>query len=227
MKKIIISILTVMLLMSFTVVLADDFSIHNGVIFGMTKNNVKEAEMSAGFTYGSDSDDLFGRCKQHKSFLTFSGTVAGIDGANITYHFNSQDALESAIYTLGFSTAKYGTNELFSSLSDSLASKYGNEDAIAKIMIEDSYLDCCVNAYYERWETAVSKVEVTASKAFTYNTDDGNTIVIYISSLNISLSTGKSAGEGLYIIYQLYDADTYSNAYEKVGSDATNAYDDL
>ena len=227
MKRIIISILTIILLMSSTFALADDFTIHNGVVFGMTKNDVKETEISAGFTYNSDSDDLFGKCKKHNSFLSFSGTVAGIDGANITYHFNSQDALESAIYTLGFSTAKYGTSELFSSLSNSLESKYGSEDTVAKLMIEDNYLDCCVNAYYDRWETSVSKVQVTDSKAFTYKNDNGDTVVIYISSLNIALSTGQSAGEGLYIFYQIYDADAYSNAYEKVGNDATNAYDDL
>jgi len=85
-----------------------------------------------------------------------------------------------------------------------------------------------VPAFYEEWDRgSLSKVEVTGSRAFTSETASGDTIVIYAVSLNIALIDGSSAGEYLFIDYQLYDADTYSAACAQIGEAASSVYDDL
>ena len=100
------------------------FSVHSGVMFGMTKNEVIEQEKCAGFVVDQGIFTELSTCRHGSNYVMFTGTVAGVKGASILYHFNRQDILESVVYLVGYSPNKYGTGNTFTSFSESLSQKY-------------------------------------------------------------------------------------------------------
>lgn len=136
MKKItaVIIILVLILNLSISVALADGFSIHSGVEFGMTLDQVKAQESSTGFTVsaGDLSYSALGY-KNDKSMVaitkaafgtndppTVHGSIAGFDDSYIYYFFND-DKLVSAIYHFG----EKNKSDRYDTVSSALESKYG------------------------------------------------------------------------------------------------------
>lgn len=103
--------------------LASDFSLHSGVTFGMTIDEVIEAEYANGFLgkkenltyayYGYAGDYR----KKEIQGLIINGSIAGIENSYIYYYFNDSKKLIEAIYVFG----KPQSNNL---VDDSLLSQY-------------------------------------------------------------------------------------------------------
>ena len=114
MKKLLIVLLLVMTTCSFYVVCAsaefsttDDFTLHSGVTFGMSREEVKKVEEENGFTvdeeslactyYGSNGSYL---TKETKGFK-IEGSMAGISSSILYYYFDENGKLFGMLYYLG------------------------------------------------------------------------------------------------------------------------------
>lgn len=124
-----VAIFLVVALMSISVfAYADDFTIHSGVKFGMTMDEVVETEKAAGFTAEKEDIDEYEKyhcsAKHDSKVLSLNGQVAGVKGANITYHFTKDGKLDAAVYglTTSDSSGKYDP------IRTSLIKKYGDPD---------------------------------------------------------------------------------------------------
>lgn len=122
MKKIISLFLIIAILVSCVAFAEETFTIHNGVTFGMEKQQVREIEESAGFKYGIDS---------------VMGKVAGQDNTTIMFYYNN-DGTNLEYYNIplcgekGLNKCVYkfcmlGGNpaSVHSSMLDALTKKYG------------------------------------------------------------------------------------------------------
>jgi len=89
MKKIICLMLMIAMLMGISAFADEGFSIHSGVEFGMTRDEVTKAEEEAGFAISGGGD-----------MLVVNGTIASIANSSITYYFDEQDKLIRALYKM-------------------------------------------------------------------------------------------------------------------------------
>ena len=103
------------------------FSVRNGIVFGMTKEQVKEIEKNNEITSLKENEDY--------NSMEFYATVAGYDDCHVVYTFNENNILSKISYTWGIPSAKpeeaqkveecYDkSHNIFETLAESLASKY-------------------------------------------------------------------------------------------------------
>lgn len=109
--------------------LAEQFTLHSGVMFGMTKDEVRQVEKDAGFDVEEvKMDKMYRRNCQEihlDKAISVSGQIAGVSGANIMYHFDEEGQLDSAVYNLGQANS-YGA---YTPIRESLIQKYGEPDS--------------------------------------------------------------------------------------------------
>jgi len=101
------------------------FSVRNGIVFGMTKEQVKEIENNNGITsFHVYEDDI-----------DFYTNIAGYDDCHVIYRFNENNALSQIKYVWGIPSKKpeeaqaveacfNNTHIIFDSLAESLGGKY-------------------------------------------------------------------------------------------------------
>ena len=115
---------------SHIVPILDGFTLHSGVKFGMTMDEVIEIEKNAGFDAKKENlDDMYAfYCsnKHSKTCVSVSGQIAGVNGASIVYHFSKYGNLEAAVYGLAHDD-KAGR---YDPIRSSLIKKYGNPDSV-------------------------------------------------------------------------------------------------
>ena len=85
----------------------DDFSLHGGITFGMTREDVRKAESNNGFEandksltytyYDSDGKYRSAECDG----LYVYGSMAGISGSKLYYYFDDEGKLFAAVYEFG------------------------------------------------------------------------------------------------------------------------------
>ena len=99
--------------------LAEEFSLHSGVTFGMTIDDIKALEESKGFE--TSQNELW------PNEITISGTIAGIErGALINYTVDEQGSLFKAFYFLGNNAAPAAQRiSEYETINDALTQKYG------------------------------------------------------------------------------------------------------
>lgn len=143
MKRIISLTLLIVMLLSASAI-AEDFTLHSGVRFGMSTTEVESAEKSNGFLPKSSDGET-----------SVTGSIAGIKEAAIEYYY-FENKLFLANYDLGY-TYKKETDEInqlqsdYEMISDSLQMKYGSTEynwlSNKKYNLPDRYHDKCTSAF--------------------------------------------------------------------------------
>lgn len=156
---------------------ADNFSIRNGVTFGMSLGQVKSIETNAGLK----QTEIYGH--EYGTSYRFSGeekniSILGDPSTAIDYYFSKQSKeLEIIRFLI------YGDNYTrFKSLSDSLNSKYGRPSYTSSTGELSIFTDAATldwldrfhkpNSEYEQWIVEFDDISVGIVLCFTY-TDIG------------------------------------------------------
>ena len=121
MKRMVCTLALLLVLVLSVSALAEEFTLHSGVKFGMTIEEVMQAEKDAGFepTEGTIDTQNCSEIHQKNGVHIEEQQVAGVDDAYIQYHFDNEGKLDSAIYNL-----RRGYFES-SDIKDSMIEKYG------------------------------------------------------------------------------------------------------
>lgn len=211
MKKMFCLVISLLVLLGSVSAMAEGFSIHSGVEFGMTMDEVIQKEKDAGFSVETiELDDYDGwNCPDNHSpsAVSVDGQIAGINGANITYHFQNNGKMDAAIYLLG------ATSGVYAPIRDSLIRKYGEPDTDMSD-VWHSYLDLDVYSkadYNSQRNIHVCKIDYLNDDSWLLPQEDGSYIII--TGLEFSQ---KIASLGTYIWtyvgYQLFSEEEINNA---------------
>lgn len=119
--KRLVSLLMVFAMMMISAAWAEEFTIHSGVKFGMSVDEVIAAEKANGFSAKLNDNGE----------VSFEGQVAGYKETNVYYQFVNQ-CLVSAKYQFNANRTK---DDIFKVVQGTLTEKYGEPIA------EDGYLD--------------------------------------------------------------------------------------
>ena len=216
MKKAISMLVIVWVLILSMSALADSFSIHNGISFGLTEKEVGVLEESNGFQLETKyiGEWLFGLSKGEVPPIDnaierrfgevdqkyIKGSVAGFDNSSIMYFFE-EDKLYSAIYHFGNTT----DSSRYTTLLNTLSEKYG--DTVGE---NDSYIDfpkpgSTALTVYEAYDgIGAFKCSVIDMAQWVVATDDGyvNIILLDFSAL------GK---EEVFLSYSYMTTEEYDS----------------
>lgn len=231
MKKIVLPILMIMVLTLTSFAFADDFSIHSGVKFGMTIDEVTSAESAAGFTpESSEIPEFFSyHCnKSHDaSGIVVSGQIAGVRGAAIYYHFTKEEkTLDAAVYLLAFSDSPSDT---YSTIRSSLITKYGEpENSMSEIW--HSALKPDVYSYpdnaYEQFNAKVSgacEINYKYNDSWLIPQDDGSYVLITGIDVVQSIKTFSTNYSYMtFVGYQHYSKAEVESLLELVQNEIDN-----
>ena len=100
--------------------LSEDFTLHSGVKFGMSEQEISACEGNAGFKL----KDVF--VLSSTPMKKISGQVAGIQGSEIIYAFDSNGRMFASTYSLGGTNASFDPD--YSFVEQALTDKYGEPD---------------------------------------------------------------------------------------------------
>ncbi len=113
MKKTISLVLMIAMLFSVSA-FAEEFTLHNGTKFGMSMQDVADAELSKGFSVSPEGDGLYGE-----------GTIAGRSPSAVRYFFDENEKLVHCDYFIYLNQQNSSNNGDYTSTNESLISKYG------------------------------------------------------------------------------------------------------
>lgn len=180
--------------------MADVFSVHSNVQFGMSMDEVKKLESDAGFEV-NESTDLFRDCPT----LEVTGNIAGVSGAAITYLFDNNKKLKEADYRM-FAIGGIGGD--YDTLLSALINKYGTPNAdetwIAALNNPDILMTGRMIAYISN--AMFGSVVSSKGEAWLQEQEDGTFVSIDI--FNIINSDGKKLN---YITYGSYTSEEIEN----------------
>ena len=229
MKRVIACLLSIILMLCFIPALAEDFTLHSGVKFGMNKEEVINAEKNAGFadTESEDMDDMFTHnCSaiHEQSGVKVKGQIAGVDDSLIHYHFNKDGVLDSAVYDF----TNHPKGGVYSPIRESLIKKYGTPD-IDFSEIWHSSLSMCVYSLADKWveeynipEIGYScKVDYLNNDSWLVPQDDGSYIIITGCECNITI-TKAGTFCFTFVGYQHFDKEVIENTLAEVKEKADN-----
>lgn len=229
--------------------LACDFSLHSGVTFGMTRDEVIKKEEEAGFQMVKDMaapdkaavslctfiDHFYNEAQLPDLFST--GTFAGIPNSDIAYWFNDQGQLFRMQYSLNYNGIKEPDRQL---ILDSLMTKYGEPTYTSE---QNTTLPSVVNGFpvtYAGWQRAgryrtpaYQKLETTAY--FSISNEQDITWVLpdekgsYITVINFSLfnlsitysAGGISMAQACLITYTRLPKADFEQSLKVPSGDAT------
>ena len=202
-----------------TVNAVDEFTIHSGVTFGMTMDEVIAQEKNAGFI-GTDvsvpSD--FCNSSEHTSLYEIDGQMAGINGSALYYHFNGDGMLESAVYSF--------INEQ-PTVKEALSKKYGESDEVFS-MIANGLLTTEAYAFFSNRAITAIKTklesmmpEILDEASWRVDLEDGKTVVIsYVSTKCLGYTF-------TFVSYQLYTTEEIDNIWNELYSEYTESQQQL
>ena len=116
MKKIVGLLYMIVMLLSISAFAEDTFTLHNGITFGMTADEVIQQEQAAGFEYTVDN--------QSARKLIIIGKVAGYDETSINYIFADDGTLSCMQYTFH----NGNQSSVYQAMENTLAKKYGKAE---------------------------------------------------------------------------------------------------
>lgn len=150
MKKTVYTIMIAFALTLFTVgnAVAETFTLHSKVAFGMTPEEVSSCEKEAGFVL-SDQEKNYGTSKA-KLIKKVEGTIAGLSDSEIHYFFDGENKLYSATYWLG--SPMNSTMAEYDVLESALIKKYGASSDVYLPIVERIGFDS--NDYLTKWGLA-------------------------------------------------------------------------
>lgn len=102
----------------------ENFSLHSGVMFGDSVEDVKAKEKEAGFSVSDENETA----DTHTKRVFFSGMFAGISDSGLRYTFHGDEGVYSAHYGFGDEQGyQYDSqSEDFDVITDELIKKYGD-----------------------------------------------------------------------------------------------------
>ena len=214
MKKLISMLVVMLFLVSSLSALADTFTIHSGVSFGITEKEVGDLEKSNGFNLETKyiGEWMYGLPKGMYSFIDsaierrfggaeqkcVNGSIAGFDNSSIMYFFDD-DILYSAIYHFGNTKDSTRYPTLLKALSD----KYG-----AAVGTSNSFFDfpkpgnTAITVYQAFDGLGAFICSVNDMAQWVVPTDDG-----YINIILIDFSA--SGNEEVYLSYSYMTENEY------------------
>ncbi len=186
-------------------VFADAFTIHSGVVFGMSRDEVQKIESTAGFSTETDDDPLFR--EDGIVELEIQGNIAGVSDARIEYLFK-EDKLTEAVYYL-FSKYDNGNYDTFLS---SMKNKYGepNANEIWVAALDSSLMTGRMVATISNSMLGTSIIS-SKSSVWLLEQEDGS--YVSIDLLNINNSNGRSL---VYITYASFTKDEVNSILQGV-----------
>lgn len=228
MKKIISLILMIAILISVSAFAEGDFTLHSGVKFGMSLNEVRTCESENGFTLE--------KYLSGNTYNTNSGKIAGLDSSRIYYSFDG-DKLVQAKYE--FPTGSdYAYNQSveesksdYAKISDLLNEKYGISEyntltgkiyAVSKMIdTGDAVLTCSSFGEHDLWKQSDRAWANTDYTTISYEEwlieqPDGSGIYIHHC---LYKNANNDANETLHkIYYTIFDAEIISSIQEATES---------
>lgn len=224
MKKILCLVISMAALLSSVSALAEEFSIHSGVMFGMSADEIRMLEDNAGFEIVeiSENDVILDTIGEDESITNIEGKIAGIDDSSIYYITNNDSGLFSAQYN--FRSKNYDQVVAdYPIIQQALENKYGpSTDMWASI--------CLYDLNYRPFDT----LKITATwgpvglkdfDTWEIQLEDGSYIIIihYISSLTLSNSTSYFHQIG----YQRFEEDEISVILNELQENQSQLNEDL
>ncbi len=200
MKKMICALVMLLVFVVYASALAEEFTIHSGVKFGMTIEEVMQAEKEAGFEPEEITVDTRNCSAIHqKNGVFIEGQIAGVDGAIVTYHFDNEGKLDSTIYNLR------GT---YRDIEDSLIEKYGKIDESVSERIHDLRIALNLDVYNPIDELEESPVKVwiheKCKESWIVSQDDGSKLIITLYAVEEEIKAGATLYFS-YVGYQYYE----------------------
>lgn len=160
--------------------LAEQFTLRDGIQFGMSIDEIKKIEQEAGY----EVEESTGFCKKEKAgdgiYLTFLvDNLAGI-GGRVNFIFSDTD---NKLNECGYEFRKFDDNDV-ERLIDAYCNKYG--DAIA---IGDDFVDIQGDAtdaldIYAYVETLADEMQLKKYYQWVYSLDDGGAVDIMLVEWN-------------------------------------------
>lgn len=217
-----ISILVLLTLLTCLIgnAIAEAFTLHSKVIFGMTPDEVASCEKEAGFTL-SDQNIEYGTPKA-KLAKKVEGTIAGIDNSEIHYYFDNDKKLYSATYWLGSQLSS--TKAEFETIDAALVKKYGASNDIYLPIVERIGFES--NDYLSLWGLSRKKNVYPLYSSWLIQQDEDSYIAIvhYFETGSI----GYGLNTTFHIIgYQYYSADEINNELNTINNEIDQRNDDI
>ncbi len=221
MKKF-ISILATLSFLSLFVLgsaIAESFTLHSKVTFGMTLDEVTSYEKNAGFTVSAQKIE-YGTPKV-KVAKKVEGTIAGIDGSEIHYYFDKDNKLYSATYWLGSQLRSTLTE--YETLEAALTKKYGASNEVYLPIVERIGFES--NDYLSCWGLKRTNKTYPQYSSWLIQQDDGTYVAIvhYFESATV-MGTKLT----FHILgYQVYSADEINAELDTISNEIDQRNDDI
>lgn len=182
MKKLSCILIAVVLMLTSTSGIGEEFSLHNGSTFGMTKEEVVELESNAGITFeeSTSGNNFFPSNLPRLEATTYA---AGREGTSVYYLFNKNEKVNSLLYiSSDFMQEPIENDDVLNTLNE----KYGKpategDKCIAFNGEAYASLDVYTN-YTRRYPT--ENVKITLFSQWLYPYDEGR-IDIQIMMLDV------------------------------------------
>ena len=234
MKK--LSFLLIFVLMIVTIIpygVAEAFTLHSGVSFGMSTEEVIQNETDAGFTT-KPTEYKKKEGGKADSLIMISGSIAGIDNSQIIYSVSNESGLIAATYTFDNSITVIAPEDdskkalMYKTIQDQLVKVYGeptNDDhywlsAAAYIGFEP----LCIYPWFDGWYPGGASARLVPDTnyydAWLLKQDNGKAIVILHWWGKGTMMTNTYEH---YLGYQEYEYEDIINGIEKVKEEEKNA----
>lgn len=204
---------------------AEVFTLHSGVTFGMSEENVIQQENDAGFTTESTEYNQKGKGRAD-SLLMVSGSIAGIEESSIIYSVSNENGVIAATYRFDKGITVLTSEDdpkqarMYKTIQDQLCKTYGeptNDDhrwlsAVVKIGFEP----LCIYPWFDsmpEYASAELVPDMEYSDAWLIKKDDGKAIVIlHWWGKNTKFMNSFEH----YLGYQEYEYEDINKGVEKV-----------
>ena len=203
-------------------VIADEFTLHSGVSFSMTKEEVLQKEKDAGFTAELEKADknYSANCsaKHDSEQIDVTGQIAGCPGSTIIYHFDRKNGkLDAATYYLQASTSQ---KDRYKAVRESLVNKYGEPetDGMATVFHQKlpmdaySFIDNYVNSYNMETLNWSCSIDYLQNDVWVIPQEDNTSIVITGINGILNLKIDQKTTFYMVIVgYQKYNNNEIEN----------------
>lgn len=238
MKKILCLLISMIVLLTVGSAFAEAFTLHSGVQFGMTMDEVIQNEKNAGFAKAIKEELHISKsynCRADHDIISIriSGQIAGVANSSITYHFRNDGRLDSAVYILGNKSDR----KVYTNIRKSLINKYGEPDEEMSA-VWHAFLD--MDVYSETDYRIDNPVFVTSVTPVLYENikyyyddswlipqNDGGYVIItgcqFTEDIAYTLLNDSGTYLYTYVGYQYFSKEEIENAISKA-TEIANEY---
>ena len=191
---------------------ANEFTLHSGVAFGMTEDEVRTLEKKAGFDlvdYSGVNDYGSNKISKKKEV---KGQIAGISDSTIHYMFDKGGKLTACTYILGDMFTDLEPN--YSTIENALIKKYGEPSELWLPIAERIGFEPLL--YINSWGMGFKSLPENSS--WLIEQDDGSYVLISHYKGTVSM---YSLPFNFHIIgYQCYSHDEFESEIDALSNEA-------